>query len=123
MIQFSSISSFCSLSFTPPSLPQAPADELVPGDIIRLKEGDQVPADVRILTVVGFSVEEAILTGTKHTYTPSFSPPFSPFLAQAVSPYFYFSRYFLYRRECGCEQGGGANGLVGRVGRKEGGRK
>jgi len=39
----------------------------VPGDIINLKEGDQVPADVRILTAVAFNVEEAILTGTKNT--------------------------------------------------------
>ena len=47
----------------------------MPGDIIDLKEGDQVPADVRVLTVVAFSVEEAILTGiTKNALPPSLPP-------------------------------------------------
>lgn len=36
---------------------------LVPGDIVRLSLGMRVPADVRLLTVNGFSVEESFLTG------------------------------------------------------------
>lgn len=45
----------------PPS--QLPAEELVPGDIVSLKEGDQIPADVRLVDSVAFACEEAILTG------------------------------------------------------------
>ncbi len=39
------------------------AAELVVGDVVRLESGAQVPADVRLIEVSGFGVEEAILTG------------------------------------------------------------
>lgn len=39
------------------------AEELVPGDIIRLAQGDRVPADARIMYVNDFQVDEAVLTG------------------------------------------------------------
>ena len=39
------------------------ATNLVPGDIIRLTQGDRVPADGRLLFVNDFQVDEAILTG------------------------------------------------------------
>ncbi len=38
-------------------------DQLVPGDIVLLEAGDKVPADLRMLTAHGMSVQEAILTG------------------------------------------------------------
>ncbi|MCH8524564.1 MAG: cation-transporting P-type ATPase [Balneolales bacterium] len=40
-----------------------PAEELVPGDIVLLKSGDKVPADLRIIESRDFRVEEAPLTG------------------------------------------------------------
>lgn len=39
------------------------AQELVPGDIIRLAQGDRVPADARIMFINDFQVDEAVLTG------------------------------------------------------------
>ena len=39
------------------------AEELVPGDIIRLTQGDRVPADARVMFVNDFQVDEAVLTG------------------------------------------------------------
>ncbi len=39
------------------------AEELVPGDIARLYQGDQVPADCRILYANDLLVDEAIITG------------------------------------------------------------
>lgn len=39
------------------------AEELVPGDIIKLEAGDFVPADARILTSVSLKSEESALTG------------------------------------------------------------
>lgn len=39
------------------------ASELVPGDIIVLKMGDQVPADARLIEEKGVEVNESILTG------------------------------------------------------------
>ncbi len=40
-----------------------PAAELVPGDIIELEAGDNVPADSRLLSGFGLRVQEASLTG------------------------------------------------------------
>ena len=40
-----------------------PASELVPGDIVRLRAGDKIPADLRLLEAHELSVEESALTG------------------------------------------------------------
>ncbi len=42
---------------------EVPAEELVPGDIVVLRSGDRVPADIRILGARNAQVEEAALTG------------------------------------------------------------
>lgn len=39
------------------------ATELVPGDIVRLKSGDRVPADLRLIEANNLRVEESALTG------------------------------------------------------------
>ncbi len=39
------------------------AANLVPGDVIRLTQGDRVPADARLLYINDFQIDEAILTG------------------------------------------------------------
>jgi len=40
-----------------------PAREVVPGDIVLLEAGDRVPADGKLLEVVDFKTDEAVLTG------------------------------------------------------------
>ncbi|KAK4962531.1 P-type ATPase [Elasticomyces elasticus] len=40
-----------------------PTVEIVPGDIVELKTGDTVPADLRLLETVNFETDEALLTG------------------------------------------------------------
>jgi len=40
-----------------------PGDQLVPGDMVLLDAGDKVPADMRLHSCRGMSVQEAILTG------------------------------------------------------------
>lgn len=42
---------------------QISAEDLVPGDIVLLQEGEQVPADGRVITSINLQVEEAALTG------------------------------------------------------------
>jgi magnesium-transporting ATPase (P-type) len=39
------------------------AEELVPGDVVRLRSGDRVPADLRLLATTNLQVEESALTG------------------------------------------------------------
>ncbi|KAH2265337.1 hypothetical protein KXW26_004658 [Aspergillus fumigatus] len=40
-----------------------PANEIVPGDMIELKVGDTVPADLRLVDAMNFETDEALLTG------------------------------------------------------------
>ncbi|KAF5000134.1 hypothetical protein FGRMN_1948 [Fusarium graminum] len=40
-----------------------PTGEIVPGDIINLKMGDSVPADIRLVGIANFETNEALLTG------------------------------------------------------------
>ena len=40
-----------------------PAEQLVPGDLVRLGAGDRVPADVRLLEAANLTAEESALTG------------------------------------------------------------
>ena len=42
---------------------ELPARDLVPGDLVRLREGDRVPADARIVSATGLEVDESALTG------------------------------------------------------------
>lgn len=45
---------------------QIKAEELVPGDIVLLQEGDRIPADGRVILSANLQVEEAALTGESH---------------------------------------------------------
>ncbi len=51
---------------------------LVPGDIILLEAGHLVPADARILSVMGLAIEESTLTGETHPVEKCCRPLSSP---------------------------------------------
>jgi P-type Ca2+ transporter type 2C len=53
---------------------ELPADQLVPGDIIRLAQGDRVPADGRVIFVNEFQVDESVLTGESLPVSKSLEP-------------------------------------------------
>ncbi|CAD5168144.1 unnamed protein product [Musa acuminata subsp. malaccensis] len=57
-------------------IPDLPARELVPGDIVELRVGDKVPADMRIatLTTSSFRVEQSSLTGESMPVIKGTSP-------------------------------------------------
>ncbi|WP_371177398.1 cation-translocating P-type ATPase [Buchananella felis] len=67
---------------------ELPASQLVPGDVILLAEGDQVPADARLLRAEALRVIESSLTGesepvTKTTAAPT---PAAPTTTSAPTP-------------------------------------
>ncbi|TVR96016.1 MAG: cation-transporting P-type ATPase [Rhodospirillales bacterium] len=53
---------------------KVPAEELVPGDIVRLDTGDRVPADLRLLKVKNLQTQEAALTGESTAVDKSTEP-------------------------------------------------
>ncbi|MEL6324119.1 MAG: HAD-IC family P-type ATPase, partial [Pseudomonadota bacterium] len=50
------------------------ASELVPGDVVFIKAGDRVPADLRLAEVNGLQVQEAVLTGESLAVEKSDAP-------------------------------------------------
>jgi Ca2+-transporting ATPase len=42
---------------------EIPAEEVVPGDLLLVREGDRIAADARVADAVGFEVDESMLTG------------------------------------------------------------
>jgi len=42
---------------------KSPADQLVPGDLVRIADGNRVPADLRLVESHGLRIEQAALTG------------------------------------------------------------
>jgi magnesium-transporting ATPase (P-type) len=53
---------------------ERPAEDVVPGDIVRLRSGDKVPADLRLLTVRELRIEEASLTGESEAVEKAVDP-------------------------------------------------
>ncbi|MFQ5820132.1 MAG: cation-translocating P-type ATPase [Candidatus Heimdallarchaeota archaeon] len=57
---------------------ELPADQLVPGDIIELEQGNRIPADARILTFHECIVNEASLTGESVPVLKNNTPALNP---------------------------------------------
>ncbi len=53
---------------------ELPADEIVPGDVVLVGEGDKVPADVRLIESVDLKVNNAPLTGESEPVARSTAP-------------------------------------------------
>lgn len=47
------------------------AEQVVPGDVVRIGSGDRIPADMRLLEVTNLRVEESALTGESVPATKS----------------------------------------------------
>ncbi|MEP7291595.1 MAG: cation-translocating P-type ATPase [Chloroflexota bacterium] len=60
---------------------QLSAEELVPGDIVLLNEGDHIPADGRLIVCANLQVEEAALTGESQAVFKNLEPIDEPNVA------------------------------------------
>ncbi|KAM4066371.1 E1-E2 ATPase domain-containing protein [Hirsutella rhossiliensis] len=52
--------------------------EIVPGDVVELKTGDTIPADIRLVEAVNFETNEALLTGESLPVRKETAPTFAP---------------------------------------------
>lgn len=50
------------------------ADELVPGDIVRVRSGDRIPADMRIVEATNLQADESVLTGESDAVVKTTDP-------------------------------------------------
>jgi len=55
-----------------------PADQLVPGDVVRIFSGDLVPADIRLIETQGLQINQATLTGESVPQEKDAAPVTSP---------------------------------------------
>ncbi len=60
-------------------------DELVPGDVVRLRAGETVPADCRILTAVALEADESSLTGESLPVAKGAAPSLAVAVAERTS--------------------------------------
>lgn len=66
------------------------AEELVPGDVVLLRSGDKVPADLRLVKTANLQIQEALLTGEsvpdeKHTFPVQENTPLADRSSMAYS--------------------------------------
>jgi len=86
------------------------ARELVPGDVVLLKRGDSIPADLRLFFAKDASADEAALTGESTPVKKNIDPISRPNLTPADQKCIAFSGTFLTR--------GSAQGIVVGTGEK-----
>jgi Ca2+-transporting ATPase len=63
-----------------------PGREVVPGDLVRVAEGDRVPADAVLLSTTHLSVDESLLTGESFAVTKTADTSFRLESSQAPAP-------------------------------------
>ncbi len=92
-----------------------PAKEVVPGDVIVLREGDRVPADARVIRSEGLEVDESSLTGESLPIhkVPNPLPPNTPPLDRRNMVY--MGTYVVRGRGLACVVATGMKTFLGRV--------
>lgn len=93
-----------------------PAESLVPGDIVFLKSGDKVPADLRLIEVKSLQIQEAILTGESLPVEKSILPVNAQAELADRTSMAYSGTFITYGRGIGVVVATGGNTEVGRIG-------
>lgn len=91
------------------------AEDLVPGDIVRLESGDKIPADIRIIEQRNFKVEESALTGESQPVNKKTDPVDANAVVGDRSSLGFNSTMVTYGRATGIVVGTGANTEIGKI--------
>lgn len=89
------------------------ADELVVGDLVEIRLGDRIPADIRIIESVGLRVENSSITGeSEPLYRTNYPTDENPLESQNVA---FFSSYAVAGEGKGIVIATGDKSMIGRL--------
>jgi P-type Ca2+ transporter type 2C len=91
------------------------AEKLVPGDIVELKSGDKIPADLRIIESRDFRVEEAPLTGESEAVEKTVDPVEENVVLGDRLSMAYSGTVVIYGKGTGVVTGTGATTEIGKI--------
>jgi P-type Ca2+ transporter type 2C len=91
------------------------AEQIVPGDIVRLRSGDKVPADVRIIQAKNLRVEESPLTGESTDVSKTTEPVDEKAVIGDRKSMAYSGTMVTYGTATGVVVTTGANTEIGRI--------
>ncbi len=91
------------------------AEELVPGDIVKLESGDKIPADIRIIAQRNLKIEESALTGESQPVNKTTEPVDENAVIGDRKSMGFNSTMVTYGRATGIVTGTGANTEIGKI--------
>jgi magnesium-transporting ATPase (P-type) len=91
------------------------AENLVPGDMVRLKSGDKIPADLRLVKAKDFRVEESPLTGESTAVDKSIDPVEEDAIIGDRSSMAFSGTVVTYGKAIGVVTATGANTEIGKI--------
>jgi potassium/sodium efflux P-type ATPase len=91
------------------------AENLVPGDMVRLKSGDKIPADLRLVKAKDLRVEESPLTGESTAVDKSIDPVEEDAIIGDRSSMAFSGTVVTYGKAIGVVTATGANTEIGKI--------
>ena len=91
------------------------AEELVPGDIVMLKSGDKIPADIRLIKTKDFRVEESPLTGESTAVEKNTGPVDAKAIIGDQTSMAFSGTVVIYGKATGVVVGTGTDTEIGKI--------
>ena len=93
-----------------------PAKSLVPGDVVLIKSGDKIPADLRLLNTKNLQIQEAILTGESNAVEKNINTVLADASLGDRLNMAYSGTIVTYGRGTGVVVATGSNTEIGKIG-------